>query len=218
MSLLVKYQVLRGASAMAFAGVMTAASLGVVAAVNREPPHPEPSPPRPHEPIELAVVSRPPPPVPEVIPEMQALDKVTEVSLAPRQAAATLPEFEALASDAHPGAFGLRVGAGGLGRLGVSNAPSGSLMADRSAKPSFRPAPTYPAAARRKGIEGFVSLRLEVDPEGMVAKVEVLESEPPGVFERVARRTARRYRFAPAVKDGKKVASTLEQRLVFELR
>ncbi|MFO0631892.1 MAG: energy transducer TonB [Nannocystaceae bacterium] len=42
--------------------------------------------------------------------------------------------------------------------------------------------------------------------------------KPAEVFDAVAIRTARSYRFEPARRDGRAVASTIEQRIVFRLQ
>ncbi|MEM6558723.1 MAG: energy transducer TonB [Myxococcota bacterium] len=80
-----------------------------------------------------------------------------------------------------------------------------------------RPAPVYPADARRRKIEGYVIVRFRVDEEGHVVDVEVVDSDPPGVFEATALITTRRFRFAPALRNGEPVAATLQQRMIFKL-
>ncbi|MEO0813310.1 MAG: TonB family protein, partial [Myxococcota bacterium] len=101
-------------------------------------------------------------------------------------------ELNALA-DLHPGAALVRVlprpDSGGF----LRNAREGSATqsVDEPARPIRRPAPTYPAEARRKRIEGFVRVRLRVDGEGRVSDVLVVEAEPPGVFDAVAVTAAR---------------------------
>lgn len=89
---------------------------------------------------------------------------------------------------------------------------------DRAAVPKRSPAPIYPIEARRRGIEGFVVLRMRVDARGRVTDAVVVESEPDGVFDRSARTAALAARFLPARSCGRPVASTLEQRLRFRLR
>ena len=63
--------------------------------------------------------------------------------------------------------------------------------------------PEYPRAAFRRGQQGWVVLRLDVDAEGVTRNVEVLESQPrTGPFDRAARRTVRDWRFQPPGEPG----------------
>ncbi len=56
-------------------------------------------------------------------------------------------------------------------------------------------APRYPTRALRAKIEGWVSLRLRVEADGRVDEVEVIASEPEGIFDREAVSAAKRWRF-----------------------
>lgn len=59
-------------------------------------------------------------------------------------------------------------------------------------------APEYPRGAERRNLEGHVTVRYNVTPEGEVADVEVVEATPAGVFERSVLRALERWRYAPA--------------------
>ncbi len=56
----------------------------------------------------------------------------------------------------------------------------------RNQLPLMRMNPQYPDDARAKGIEGHVVVEFSVTPEGTPDSFVVLESEPPGVFDRAA--------------------------------
>lgn len=88
---------------------------------------------------------------------------------------------------------------------------------DVAAKPLSRPSPRYPRAAQRSGVEGHVIVRMRIDERGRVVDVTVASAIPPGVFDEVAMQTARTYRFSPARRGGKAVATTVQQRIVFRL-
>jgi len=60
------------------------------------------------------------------------------------------------------------------------------------------PAPTYPLAARRRGMEGVVILLVEVSSAGMVLRSRVLESSGHGVLDRAALDGVEAWRFTPA--------------------
>ena len=65
----------------------------------------------------------------------------------------------------------------------------------------------YPADARRRHITGRTTVRLAIAADGTVTEVEVLRSQPAGVFDRAAREAAARLRFRPARKGGAPVAA-----------
>ena len=97
----------------------------------------------------------------------------------------------------------------GLGR--GSNAPglptqSVILKTNREAKPIQSARATYPPLALRMGIEGDVTLRIEVDPEGKVTKAEIIKSGGSG-FDEEALKGVKQSRFEPAQKDGQNVAA-----------
>ena len=66
--------------------------------------------------------------------------------------------------------------------------------------------PLYPFAAKRKGIQGQVIVRIIVDKMGNVRDPEVIEATPEGVFEESAISAVRRWRFKPAIKDKRSVS------------
>lgn len=112
---------------------------------------------------------------------------------------------------------GVLPGLGGVG-VGVVGVPEVPTEPDRPARARRTPAPVYPVAARRDGVEGYVVVRLRVDSQGQVSEVVVVDSEPIGVFERSAREAARRFAFHPAQIDGAPAATTLEKKIVFRLQ
>lgn len=104
-----------------------------------------------------------------------------------------------------------------VGLPAVPTAASTDEAVDAPARPLSRPQPRYPRAAQREGVQGHVIVRLRVDERGRVTDVVVVEGEPAGVFDDVAVATAKTYRFAPAQRGGRAVATTVQQRIVFRL-
>ena len=102
-----------------------------------------------------------------------------------------------------------------MGNVDLSEVPS---EADRPARVQRTVEPTYPISAQRQGIEGYVILRLNIDSNGKVKTVFVVDSEPMGVFERSARDAARRFEFTPARLRGASVPTTIEKKIVFSLQ
>lgn len=71
-----------------------------------------------------------------------------------------------------------------------------------------RPPPPYPADALKSEQEGLVRVNLLVGSTGTVDRVEITESQPPGVFDQSVQETLKQWRFTPARdKDGKPMES-----------
>jgi TonB family protein len=97
--------------------------------------------------------------------------------------------------------------ASGLGRgSGAAGlpAPTTVLKTNREAKPTQTARATYPPMALRMGLEGDVTLRIEVDTEGKVTKAEIIKGAGT-VFDEEALKAAKQSRFEPAQKDGRNV-------------
>jgi periplasmic protein TonB len=93
----------------------------------------------------------------------------------------------------------------GLGRgSGVPGLPAAPLRTNREAKPVQTVRAVYPPIALRMGMEGDVTLRIEVDPEGKVTKAEITKSGGAG-FDEEALKAVKQSRFEPAQRDGKNV-------------
>lgn len=72
-------------------------------------------------------------------------------------------------------------------------------------------APKYPPQALRSGVEGSVSVRVEVDASGNPTDVTVVErsGERSRDLDRAVTDAVRKWRFEPAMKDGKAVAGAV---------
>lgn len=67
----------------------------------------------------------------------------------------------------------------------------------------------YPRTARLRGITGRSRVRITIDAEGHVTGAEVLDSTPPGVFDKATEQLGRAQRYRnPATRGGKPVPST----------
>ncbi|SIS70668.1 outer membrane transport energization protein TonB [Thalassolituus maritimus] len=94
----------------------------------------------------------------------------------------------------------------------------GVSVADAEVAPLVRPPAVYPARAKMRNIEGSVTARLTIRPDGTVSDVEIIQAEPQGVFEREAMRAMYRYRFSPKMVNGEAVTQTATQMLEFSLQ
>lgn len=73
--------------------------------------------------------------------------------------------------------------------------------------PSVRVEPTYPQAALRRGIEGFVDIMFDISSKGSTENIRIVGSQPQGVFDKAAIKAIARWKFQPANLDGTSVAT-----------
>ncbi|MBE0483320.1 MAG: energy transducer TonB [Bacterioplanes sp.] len=99
----------------------------------------------------------------------------------------------------------------------LSDAVVGMGLGDSDVLPLVAIKPNYPRQAYARKIEGFVRARLEINPEGSVVSVEIIDSEPRGVFEREAIRALYRYKFRPRMVDGQAMPQQAVQTIEFTL-
>lgn len=88
---------------------------------------------------------------------------------------------------------------------------------NRSIRALSMEAPEYPRDALRRGQEGFVVVEFTVQTDGSTADIEVVESEPRNAFDREAMRAVSRWKFEPALRDGRPVESRLQHTIDFNL-
>ncbi len=63
----------------------------------------------------------------------------------------------------------------------------------------------YPPKARKYKYVGEVIVGFSIGPDGKVVDPVILESQPPGIFERSALKYVRSWRYAPPEHDGNNV-------------
>lgn len=99
----------------------------------------------------------------------------------------------------------------------VAPPPSASPSVSQEVTPLTDVPPNYPQRALASGIEGQVTLAFTITAEGRVENLRVTDAQPPGVFDREARRAALRWRFAPRRENGQAVAREATKTLYFRL-
>ncbi len=65
--------------------------------------------------------------------------------------------------------------------------------------------PRYPIYAARNNIEGYVKFVFDVKEDGSVDNIKIIESSPVGVFDEVSKESIIKWKFKPAIVDGKRV-------------
>jgi periplasmic protein TonB len=75
----------------------------------------------------------------------------------------------------------------------------------------------YPSDALRRNLDGWVELAYLVNPDGKVASMSVIDSNPAGVFDAAAIRALSHVRYKPTMQGGKPVAVRTKVRIAFKL-
>lgn len=173
--------------------------------------------PLPRDPPQIRWITRDPPPPspprpPEVI-EPRPLQTVQPRLVPP---ALPLPPATATAEDAPAVMLPAAEPTAALSVDAVappsSSGPAGELQY-RSAPP-----PTYPVAALRAGQQGTVTLRVEVDAQGVPTAVSVEQSSGSRALDLAARQQVlKHWRFVPALRDGTAVPAVGRVPISFSL-
>lgn len=94
----------------------------------------------------------------------------------------------------------------------------GGFSSDGEYLPIVKVAPVYPRRAQTRGIEGYVLLEFVVTRTGAVTDPVVLESKPPGIFDRAAMNAAVKFKYKPKVVNGEAIdVAGVRNRITFEL-
>lgn len=94
----------------------------------------------------------------------------------------------------------------------------GGFSSDGEYLPIVKVAPVYPRRAQTRGIEGYVVLEFVVTRTGAVIDPVVIESKPPGIFDRAATNAALKFKYKPKVVNGEAIdVAGVRNRITFEL-
>ncbi len=80
------------------------------------------------------------------------------------------------------------------------------------------PAPQYPLAARRRGLEAEVVVEIAITPQGTCGDVKIVENTGAAAFGDAALAAVRKWTFRPATLGGRPVGSSQRIRFVFKLK
>lgn len=76
--------------------------------------------------------------------------------------------------------------------------------------------PEYPSDADRQRLSGKVRLQLKLEADGRVSDVEIVQADPPELFNESAIRAFRDARFAPAQRNGRPVRAQVLIEVVYD--
>jgi protein TonB len=74
---------------------------------------------------------------------------------------------------------------------------------------------TYPSDAKRNNVEGRVVVRVLIGIKGKAEKMEIVESEPEGVFDENVMKSLKYWQFRPGIKEGDLVATWVKVPFTF---
>jgi len=86
---------------------------------------------------------------------------------------------------------------------------------EQQKKLQTRVTPDYPDVARQAGVEGTVTLRVEIGPDGSVQDIEPISGPP--LLERAAAEAVAQWRYAPTLVDGSAVSVVTTVSVEFHL-
>ena len=89
-------------------------------------------------------------------------------------------------------------------------------VATSQPQPISMPSPKYPAQALRRGEHGTVMVSAQIGPDGIPASVEVATSSGSRLLDRAAVDAVRRWRFRPALADGRPTSGEVQVPISFE--
>ena len=137
----------------------------------------------------------PPPDQPPPEPPPPAMDNIT-------------PEAQSVQVSAAPVNTNINLDASGFGL-----APS-----DGEYLPIVKVQPIYPRRAQSRGIEGYVIVEFTVTKTGTTKDIRVVESDPPGIFDKASLAAAAKFKYKPRVVDGQPIeVPGVQNKITFEL-
>ena len=97
--------------------------------------------------------------------------------------------------------------------------PSAPSQAQAATVPRFvhQPKPEYPSLARQQGLEGTVTLHLEMLAHGMIGEIQIVRSSGHPILDTAAQEAAKTWTHLPATQDGVGVTRWADVTLTFSL-
>lgn len=148
-------------------------------------------------------------------------ERATPAQPAVQAEPAATPEVEEPAEQTPPIAEPAARNSGGAPATATAAAavpprPSGGASTGPRAA-AGNPAPEYPPQARRRGIEGRVVVRVQVEADGSVSNANVIASSGSTLLDQSALDAVKRWRFSPAQVNGEPHGANLDLPIAFRL-
>ena len=173
----------------------------------------------------------PPPPPPETDPDLTEPEEtdIKEESSEPEIAPTAEMSSETTDLDLNIDIGDLAEGTGGSfvvnvprfatrGGRGGDGDGLGSEEADSPPTPISKLPPTYPSALLSKGVGGRVMISCVIDASGQVASSTIKQSSGYSELDKAALVAVARWKFKPAVKEGRSIKSTCSVPFNFEVK
>jgi len=103
-----------------------------------------------------------------------------------------------------------------VGLLAVASDGNKSATKDVPPKPIYTPDPEYTPAARHDKVQGVVMVRLNLDADGIPHDMKVVRGLRSDL-DKKAIEAVGKWRFTPAIKDGKPTAVSVNVQVSFRL-
>jgi protein TonB len=172
----------------------------------------------------VAALPPPPPPMAEAPPEpevppppdaptevMRPIDSAPQIEAPPQTPIVTAYVPGPTAPKGTPSG----VSGSGNSEMGVIGA---EVLDNRDFKPFGNQKPTYPEVPRKLNLEGSVSLKILVGPQGKVEEVQVIQWTGHPTFAESAKSTASVWKFAPPRYQGKPAKAWYKRTIEFRLQ
>jgi protein TonB len=208
-----------------------ALQIAVVETPASQPEAPRPQPPPALKPVRIARVQRPQGPAPR--PQIVETPPPPTVEAKKQEPAPVVITGVTLESTSQGGSFAVGVGntvQGAPDKVASEPAAVKPYKAEKyapAAQVTELPRPLngesvnlrkyYPPPALKDGFEGDVVLRLLIDEDGSVARIEIISDPGQGLGAAAARMVKAEYRFSPAKVNGTPVATTVPFTVHFTL-
>ncbi len=189
----------------------------VITPVAAPAPMPDlPKPPAPTQTVQTQLVAYAPPPKRKPVISPPPIGIAEKHKSVPEHAS---PHPDRQADTAMKRDTGADASSSELASAASAGAATARLVPPRYATPGRgNPLPDYPRAARRRGIEGRLLLRVAVSAAGQAEKIEVIESSGHELLDRAAEQAVWKWRFEPGRRAGIPVSATIDVPVVFRLR
>lgn len=154
-------------------------------------------------------IKAPPPPEPTDPPMADAKAPTTPTVLRPTSVDPVVPmtwDTELTGSDTP----GTAVDPGPTIILPPADPPRQPVLTDPVIDPRAQAGfqPDYPGTMIRQGVEGSVTVRVTIGPDGRVTAIEKMSASDESFWQATQRHAMKKWRFRPATRDGVPVAST----------